>query len=119
MANAVKNGIFYYYPINSNESFSIVRNDSVQKETQLGTKDTSYWRISWQNDSVFSARYWKGTRRKSDAEISFYNAHLLVVKIKNITASYYTFSGGIDSVSGIGNTQDTAWFKPKLNGLSN
>jgi hypothetical protein len=114
LAHRIKVGLFYFYPKNSNESFSIIRNDSVQKEINHNTKDTSIWRIRWQNDTLFNVRYLSGTKKISDAEASFYDAHIIMIKINRINSEYYTFSGGLDVVSGIANTQDTLWFKPKM-----
>jgi hypothetical protein len=116
MSYRVKAGVFYFYPKDSKESFYIIRNDSIQKEINLNTKDTSIWRIRWQNDSLFNMRYWTGTKELSDAERSFYNAHIIMIKINNVTTEYYSFSGGLDEVSGITNTQDTLWFKPRSSG---
>jgi hypothetical protein len=109
----IKKGVFYFYPRNSKESFYIVRNDSFQKEINFHTRDTSFWQITWQSDSIFRVQYLKGTKKLSDDESLFYHGHTIVIKVRNITSRYYTFSGGLDLVNGIGNTQDTVWTEPR------
>ena len=110
----VKVGAFYFYPKDSKDPFYILRNDSVQEEINLSTKDTLFWRIRWQGDSVLHLQYLSGTKKLSDDERSFYNAHAIVTRINSVTSNYYTFSGGLDSVTGLGNTKDTLWFKPRM-----
>jgi hypothetical protein len=119
LPNVAKNGIFYFYPQNSKESFRIVRDDSIQQEINLNTGDTSIWRIKWQNDTGFKIRYLTGTKKLPDAEISFMKAHSAVVQIEKITSGYYTFSIGLDSANGIHSAHDTMWLKPKINRNSN
>src|SRR5882724_1686299 len=113
--NAVKTGVFYYYPTDSNESFSIVRDDSLQKETNLTTGVSSFWQVKWVNDSIVNLRYLSRTNKISAAEELFYNSHSVVTHIKNVTRDYYTFRGGLDSINGLGSTQDTLWRKTKKN----
>jgi hypothetical protein len=114
LPNSVKVGEFYYYPKDSKESYYDVRNDSILREINLSTRDTSIWRIRWQSDSVIEMRYVTGSRKLTDAQRAYRHAHSVVVRIDSVTAEYYTFSGGMDSVGGIGNTQDTMWFKPRM-----
>jgi hypothetical protein len=114
LPNSVKVGEFYYYPKDSKESYYDLRNDSILGEINLSTRDTSIWRIRWQSDSVIEMRYVTGSRKLTDAQRAFRHAHTIVVRIDSVAAEYYTFSGGMDSVGGIGNTQDTMWFKPKI-----
>jgi hypothetical protein len=114
LPNSVKVGEFYYYPKDSKEAYIDIRNDSVVKEINLSTRDTSIWRIRWQSDSVIEMRYVTGTRKITDAQRAYRNAHMVVVRVDRVAAEYYTFTGGMDSVGGIGNTQDTMWFKPKI-----
>ncbi len=115
----VKNGHFYFYPKNSKDRFCIVRRDSSQKEINLNTNDTSFWSVSWQNDSSFYVKYLHSTKKISDGQLSFYKAHLVVIRIRNISSQYYTFSGALDSFDYLGNTYDTAWFKPKITAEKN
>ena len=79
--NRIKIGVFYFYPKNSSESFNIIRNDSIQMEINLNTQDTTIWRIRWQNDHLFNVRYWTGTKKLSDAELAFDNAHIIMIRI--------------------------------------
>lgn len=112
----VKNGEFYFYAKNSTDRFFIVRKDSSQEEINLNENGTSFWRISWQNDSSFYVKFLRCTKKISDEELPFYKAHVIVIRIKNISSLYYTFSGALDSFGYLGNTYDTTWFKPKITG---
>ena len=110
---SIKNGTFYFYPKNSKNRFCIIRMDSLQKEINLTTNDTSFWRINWQNDSSVSARFLRSTNKMPDGEVSFFKTHVVVMRIKNISSLYYTFSGGLDSFENLGDKKDTAWLSPK------
>jgi hypothetical protein len=114
LPNSVKVGEFYYYPKDSKETYIDIRNDSVVEEITLSTRDTSIWRIRWQSDSVIEMRYVTGTKKITDAQRAYRNAHMVVVRVDRVAGEYYTFSAGMDSVGGIGYTQDTMWFKPKI-----
>jgi hypothetical protein len=111
----IKTGTFYFYPPDRSGIFEIVRNDSLQIENNLSTGDSSIWKIKWQTDSVFTCKFLRGTKMMSIEEKDFYNAHVILFKIRNINSMYYTFSGGVDGIEGLGKIQDTIWFKPKIN----
>lgn len=113
--NRIKTGIFYFYPPHSHEKFIIERTDAIQKEINVTNSDTSLWQIIWQNDCFFYLKFLKKTQPLPDEEKRFYNSHLTVIKIRSVTKDYYTFSGGLDSLNGIGKIQDTIWFKRKSN----
>jgi|HubBroStandDraft_1064217.scaffolds.fasta_scaffold31232_2 hypothetical protein len=113
LPNSVKVGEFYYYPKDSKESYYDLRNDSILGEINLRTGDTSIWRIRWPSDSVIEMRYVTGSKKLTDAQRAYRSAHMVVVRIDRVAAEYYTFSAGMDSVGGLGYTQDTMWFKPK------
>lgn len=114
LSKRVKAGVFYYYPKDSKESSYIIRNDSVQEEINLVTNDTLIFRIKWQNDTLYSTHYLTGTKKLSDFERSFLNGHTVVTRINHIASEFYTFSLDLDKVSGIGDVQDTLWFKPRV-----
>lgn len=109
--NRIKTGTFYFYY--SHKKFIIERTDTIQKEIDITDDDTSLWKISWQNDCSFYLKFLKKTKPIPDEEKVFYNSHLTVIKLRSVTKSYYTFSGGLDSLNGIGNIQDTVWFNEK------
>src|ERR1700722_19176855 len=77
----VKTGTFYFYPANSQEAYTIIRNGAVQKEINMHQSDTAFFRVSWQSDCAFTLKFIKKSRNLSDEEKSVYNAHNLVIEI--------------------------------------
>jgi hypothetical protein len=46
----------------------------------------------------------------------FLKSHTTIIEIQKVTDKYYTFLGSIDvNDAKMGQTQDTIWFKPKMN----
>jgi len=113
--NKVKSGTFYFYPAASQKEFIIKRKNSIQKEINVTTSDTTFWKINWKNNCVFELKFIRKNQPISDNEKSFYNSHITVFKILKITKDYYTFTGGLDSVSNTSALADTLWFKAKVN----
>ncbi len=108
---SVRKGIFYFYPPKSQTKFAIVRSDSTQEEVNLLTTDTSFWRISWQNDCMFNLKFVRKSHAISNEEKDFYNSHTLSVKILSVTKDYYTFKADMDPSATKNPLVDTLWFK--------
>jgi hypothetical protein len=111
--NSVREGIFYCNPINSGKSYTIIRTDSSQTEIDISSGDSSFWRISWLNDSSFSLKHLRSTRQMSVEEIQFYIRHIVICKVNDITFRYYTYSAAMDSLNSGWIVKDTIWFKPR------
>jgi hypothetical protein len=109
----IKKGTFYFYPSNSQERFVIMRGDSIQEEIHMATTDTSFWKVSWQNDCMFNLKFIRKSHPISDEEKNFYNAHTTVVKVINVTKEYYAFKAGLDSISTSNPLTDTLWLKAR------
>jgi hypothetical protein len=110
---SIKKGTFYFYPQNSQTRFSIVRSDSIQEEINLTTPDTSFWKVSWQNDCMFNIKFIRKSHPMSDEERNFYNSHILSVKVLSVTKDYYTFKAGVDSIATTNPLADTLWIKAR------
>jgi hypothetical protein len=110
---SVRKGIFYLYPQKSQTKFAIMRSDSTQEEVNLITTDTSYWKVSWQNDCMFNLKFIRKSHPISDGEKNFYNSHTTVFKILSVTKDYYTFKAGLDSIATTNPLTDTLWRKAR------
>jgi len=112
--NKLKNGTFYLYPPNFPLGFTIIRKDTLQEEINLKTNDTSYWKVSWQNDYQFEFKFIRKNHPISDNEKSFYIDHIVKGKVLKVENDYYTFKAGFDSINNpIASFTDTMWFKAK------
>jgi hypothetical protein len=111
--NKIKEGTFYFYPANAQKAFAVVREGAIQKEINLNTNDTSFWKVNWENDCVFSVKFIRKSHPMSDDEKSFYNSHITVFKILTITKEYYVFKAGLDSISNANILTDTMWRKAR------
>lgn len=111
--SSIRNGTFYFCPLNPQKKFTIIRENSIQKEIDIKTFDTSFWRVSWQSDCVFNLKFIRRSRLISEKEKIFLNSHSTTIKILNITRSYYVFKADVDLGTTVSTLTDTLWFKPK------
>lgn len=112
--NGIKTGTFYLYPLNSQKSFIIIRDKSIQKEINIEAKDTSFWKVNWQSNCILNLKFIRKNQPLSDEDKFFYS-HNIVVKVLNVTKDYYTFKGGLDSVNNTSALTDTLWFTARPN----
>jgi hypothetical protein len=105
----VKNGNFYFYPVNTQKGFRVDRKGAVQSEINLETRDTSFWKVNWENDCAFDLKFIRKSQAISDDEKSFYSAHVTVFKILSVTKDYYVFKAGLDSITDKSVLTDTLW----------
>lgn len=109
----VKKGIFYLYPSSLQKGFIILRNDSIQKEINIETKDTSFWKINWKDDCICNLKFIRSTQIMPDEEKEFYNLHQPVINILGVTKNYYIFKVGLDSINAAKTITDTIWFRAR------
>ena len=109
----VKTGNFYFYPAKSSNTFLISRNDSLQKEINLQTMDTSFWKLEWKTPCSFTLTFLKKTGKVSEEERTFLKSNRTVIEILEITKDYYVFKGWLDNVTAPSIT-DTLWMKKKI-----
>jgi hypothetical protein len=91
----------------------VIRQDSLQKELNLNTGDTTYWKVNWLDDCTFLAHYISGGLAKSDEEKDFLHNHKTVVQILKITPEYYIVEGSLDSLNSEMSIIDTIWIQGK------
>jgi len=109
----VKNGTFYFYPTHTHINFIIVRSDSIQREFSENLGDTSYWKIKWQDDCLFSMKFIRKGGKMSKSDSIFFNSHTALSRIISVTKDYYTCMGGLDEIPATNTAVDTLWFKPR------
>ena len=109
----LKNGRFHFYGKQSNDHFLILRQDSLQREVNLSTNDTSYWRIGWIDECTYKANYISGGGIKSEEEKSFLQNHSTIIQIQKVTPDYYVVKGALDSLNSKLNIVDTVWIRAK------
>jgi hypothetical protein len=108
----VKNGQFHFY-VKPSKHFLIVRQDTLQKEIDLSTGDSSFWKIVWLNECTYAARYLSGSEIQSKEEKDFLTAHQILIQIQNVTPDFYVVKGFLDSLSSKTSSVDTIWMKNK------
>ena len=113
--NKIKCGTFYFYPINAQSGFVVIRKNSMQEEINLETSDTSFWEVNWKNTCEFNLKFIRKNQPMSDEEKTFYSSHISVFKVLKVTKKYYVFNAGLDSLNSANALTDTLWFKPRLN----
>ncbi|MCU7550898.1 hypothetical protein OCK74_17390 [Chitinophagaceae bacterium LB-8] len=109
----IKNGKFQFYSKRSGERYLVIRQDTLQKELNINTGDTSYWKVKWLSDCTFSATYLSGGPEKTEEEKDFLTRHQTVVQILKITPTYYIVEGSLDSINSDMSIVDTIWIKGK------
>lgn len=109
----IKNGTFYFYPVNSKKQFAIVRKNLIQEEINLKTSDTSFWKISWKDDCMFNLKLIRKSQPMSDEEKSFYYSHTTFGKVISVAKDYYVFKAGLDSITNPKALTDTLWVKAR------
>ncbi len=109
----LRNGVFHFYGKQSKDYYIILRQDSLQREVNVATNDTSFWKVDWVDDCIFSLKYSSGGRNRSEEEKKFLLNHITVIQIQKITADYYVVKGSLDSLNSRFNLIDTVWMQPK------
>lgn len=107
----VKNGRFHVYP--GGRHSIIDRTDSVHREFNTVTGDTSYWQIGWLDDCKFVVHYQSGLRTQSKEEEEFLQKTIGEYTITSVTPDYYTTSGLVKMPLGEKTYVDTTWFKER------
>lgn len=109
----VKNGTFYFYPPNDQKGFIVIRNGATQREVNLSTGDTTFWKVRWKSACAFDVRFIRKSLPMSLAEAKFYDSHTTVFEVLKCQKDYYVFKGGLDSIDNPNALIDTMWLKPR------
>ena len=110
----VKNGQFYYYSKTSGINYVIIRKDTLQREINTSSGDTSYWRIKWLSNCIYSAKYISGGGINSQSYLEFLSKHKTIVEIQTVSENYYTVLLRLDSITYKPAMNDTIWLKKKI-----
>jgi hypothetical protein len=106
-----QNGQFHFYGKGSH--FLIIRKDSMQKEINLATQDTSFWKISWSDDCIYRAKYLYGGGNYSEEKKNLLRNHTTIIEIQKTTPEYYIFKASLDTLNSKYSLVDTVWVKAK------
>lgn len=106
-------GRFYLYDKANAIKYIILRSDTLQKEINIKTGDTSIWKINWTDDCTFTCRYLSGIKHNSTQEMEYFKNSLLIFKINKIERNYYTYDAEIKYNSTSNTFSDTLWLKKK------
>jgi hypothetical protein len=109
----LKEGTYFTYPKNTQDHWKSERTGNFQKETNLGTGDTSTWQVKWQNNCRYTMKYIAGGKDLKKEEQDFVHKHVLAFEINSVTPDYYIFSEYIDKVEKTPFLVDTMWRKEK------
>jgi hypothetical protein len=109
----IHNGTFHFYSKFSKTHYILLRQDSLQTEIDLTWKDTSYWKISWMSDCIYTAQYLYGGHWESEEQKQFVQQHLTVIQVQQLGEDYYIFKGTLDSLNSERSRIDTIWLHPK------
>ena len=85
----------------------------MQKEVNVATNDTSYWKVDWIDDCTYTANYLFGGGMKSEDEQTFLRSHTTIIQIQKTTPDYYIIKGALDSLNSKMNVVDTVWMRAK------
>ena len=109
----VRNGNYYFQPRNSSKKFLVIRTDSIQKEVEFNSYDTTYWKINWITECSFTLEFANSTKNITIQEKSFYASRRVVVNVITVTKDYYSFKVDFDSISSRTLT-DTLWMMKEV-----
>ena len=86
----------------------------MQREIDLKTKDTSYWKVQWEDACTMRLYFLSATENIPENELAFRKSSTVVLKVGEITDKYYTYSSWVEYKGGkLGLAHDTIWVKEK------
>lgn len=109
---SVKKGNFYFYHTTSGKSYFISRNDSIQTEIDIETKDTCYLRVNWKTACSFELNYIRATQAVSEELGTTGKSTIVLVEISKVTKDYYVSTASIPADNFRG-APDTLWRKKR------
>src|SRR5258708_10194378 len=94
-----QNGIFYDYSENSSSESIYYRTSTTQKEVVTQTGDSTIWQIGWLQNCQYTLKLIKGNSY-TEGQIKYLKAHIIFVKIVDVTDNYYTYESHLDKPTG-------------------
>jgi hypothetical protein len=110
--SSIHTGRFFSYK-NGQLNYTVIRTDSIQREINTNTGDTSNWIIHWTDNCTFTCQYLSGIKFKSEQETDFYKQSMLVFKIKSLDNDFYTYDAVLKYYSKSRTYSDTVWRRIK------
>lgn len=107
----LRNGRFHIYGVEN--SYTIVRKDTLQIEINKKTGDTSWWRVKWISPCGYTLRFLAGQEKMESLKAEFYENSRIKVSIRKYTADYYIYDGQLSYKDMISNSSDTMWLKER------
>jgi hypothetical protein len=107
--SSIHDGRFFQYNSGRQLNLTIIRKDSIQKEINAQTGDTSNWKIQWTDNCTFTCQYLSGVKFESAQESEFYKQAILVFRIKTVEQEFYTYDAEIKYNSKSRTFSDTVW----------
>ncbi len=107
--SAIRSGTFFQYGKDAQLHSTIIRNDSLQIEINTRTGDTSVWKIEWLDSSAYYCKILSLPKSKSPNEFAKYNRSILLIQLRELTDSYFTYQGELTIDGETGVVSDTLW----------
>lgn len=114
LCKTIRKGRFHSYRAGTGAHTIILRTDSLQLEIRPGTKDTTFWKISWLSNCRFAAEYISGPGPRNAGELQQYRNTVLFYNIREITKDYYVGTTTIRGADGSNSyLTDTTWLRAR------
>lgn len=107
--SSIRSGTFFQYDKDAQLQTTIIRNDSLQIEVNARTGDTSVWRVQWLDSGAYYCKILSLPKSKSPNEVATYNRSALLIKLRKLTESYYTYQAELTTDGETGIVNDTLW----------
>ncbi len=85
-----------------------MRKNNIQKEVDLNTGKSSFWRVDWTSECQFTLAFQSKEEPFREGEQEFLKSHVVTVDILKVRKEYYIFRAGIEDYPA-SYLQDTAW----------
>lgn len=119
LCTEIHNGIFYFYPKNSEDKFVMVREGDLQKESNITTGDTIMWKVSWIDDCTYALKFISTNSIVPTENLKILKKHPFIYNINDVQANYYSFTGFLGKQTTTAFQKDTLWLNEKINIESN
>lgn len=111
---AIQNGTFYFYPEDQKKGYKLIREDTLQMEIELKTRDTSFWKIQWIDDCTCSSKFISMTKKKVDKNfLEYLNNHIAFMEVLEVEDKFYKMRIYSDSLTNDEYLEAMVWRQPK------
>lgn len=109
----IKDGTFYSYPANSNDQWKSERAGDVQKEINLVTGDTLFFKVNWEKNCSYTLKYQSGGKKLKREELEVLKQYAFVFTVSAATPDYYVSASYLESAKNYPVAFDTMWRQPR------